>query len=239
MFTVSIKDEVTGLLQDAQVSLSETQINPPIAAAMVRLFQDHFAKQPENAKGWPSTHYWGDAAKGTSSELLPDGFLLRVAQPGLNMHVTGIPAVIRPVHAKNLAIPAVPAAYGKRPGEFSNLRVAFRRKGGNLEAFALVEKSAEDGERTQQVGGYRTHKLRAGMAQKRVVGKDGQTRYFSLGNPTRTKWLSHAGEVIFWLCKEVHTHKREGTIPTEDEMRHAATSVAEDEVRRLKAKHHA
>lgn len=234
MFTVSIKDEVTQLMRDVQMSLDETHLNPMIGAAMVRLFQDHFAQQPGNQRGFPTQHYWGSAAKSTSYELLPDGFTLRVAQPGVNMHVTGIPEVIRPINAKNLAIPAVAAAYGRRPGEFSNLRVAFRRKGGNLEAYALVEKS-EVGHRGEkaphQLYTKDTHGKVSAIKNSYAVGTGNKKRRKSQLEKAAT------GTVIFWLTKEVHTHIRPDTIPTEDQMRAEAISVAEQQIRLIQMRH--
>jgi len=209
---IDIKDEVTGLVKDVEEAFESRRINPQIGTAMVRLFQDHFRTLPASQSGFPSQHYWGEAAKSMSFVVTADGVKLSSSLPGLNMHVTGIPAIIRPINAKNLAIPARAEAYGRRPREFANLRVAFRKVGGHLEAFALVEGAGEQRGKPQ-------HALQIkGIKGDKKVGQ---------------AWT---GAVVYWLKKEVHTHRYPGVIPTEEQMRQEAIRIAQQQVDQVKAR---
>lgn len=212
MFVISIKDNVTAKVKSIGEALKPSNINPAIGAAEVRLFQEHFAKLPPNKEGFPTQHYWGRAAKSTHYTVLADGVMVSVSTPGINMHATGLPKVIRPINAANLAIPAVPQAAGKSPREFSNLRVAFYRKGGQLIAFALVEKgdaSTRGGEHPVRFKGYRGSLKNSGLKAR-------------------------AGTVIFWLHKEVHPRAYPGVVPDESEMRRTAVIVAEQQIEQAK-----
>jgi hypothetical protein len=120
-----------------------------------------------------------------------------VSQAGIRMHATGEPSEIVPVTAKLLTIPAVPEAYGRRAREFSNLRIAYRRKNGQVQAFALVQ--AEDSGLTVRQTGGRGKRL--------------------------PKTIGGQGRVIYWLVDRVRTSKYEGVVPSDDEIRTEAVAV--------------
>src|SRR3974390_3332051 len=202
-FVLSIKDGVTAKLGKIRTAFKPEAINKNIGVAMVRMFQEHLSKMPSNRAGWPSQGYWAKAAKSTHYQVVPDGVLVSVSQVGFRMHVLGLPDTIQPVNTNNLTIPAVSQAYGRRAGEFSNLKVAFTRRGGNLVAFALVE-------------GPPTSPKRKGTHSLRIKGVGGRTR--GIG---RT-WQ---GQVIFWLVKSVKTHPTQGVLPEREEMKAAIVKV--------------
>lgn len=87
--------------------------------------------------------YYGRAATLTSTETDSKEARVRIAQPGIGLHYYG--GTVRPKRAKALTIPAIPAAYGKRAGEFPDLDlVVFGRKGtGKKGKAALVRKRGE------------------------------------------------------------------------------------------------
>jgi hypothetical protein len=218
MFIIDVKDSVTKGLALVKNALQPHNLNPKIGVALVKVFQNHFASLPPNRRGWPTQNYFGKAARSTHFELLADGVKVAVSQVGIRMHVTGQPSTIDPVKAKNLAIPAVAAAYGRRPREFSNLKVAFRREAGKLIAFALVEGSVKTA----------SGRVKQGPHSLKLKGFAGRLK--STGDK------AERGQVIYWLKKSVHTHPMEGVVPSEETLKDAVVKLVDGEMQRLRFK---
>lgn len=186
---VDIRDEVTAALKGLSVALK--QAPPAIGAAVVLLFQQHFASLPQNKNGWPSTGFWGRAARSTNYNLLADGVNINVTQQGVLQRLLG--GHIRPTQGhKYLTIPAIAAAYGKRAGEFSNLHFGFaENRYGNL-APALIENWSQD--------------VKFGRARK-----DGSRKV--------TPGAERGGSVFFWLVRSVYQQADPTVIPGEQQVR--------------------
>ncbi len=93
-------------------------------------WRDHLKRLPRNARGWPSTGFWEEAAD--SVNAIPDGdtLILRADKQGLRQRFYG--GVIEPRHARMLTIPISPVSYGHRASEFPGLFLLRTGKGAYL-----------------------------------------------------------------------------------------------------------
>lgn len=133
---VDIRDDVTASLKGVQAALRN--VAPAVGAAVVLLFQQHFLGLPDNKNNWPSTGFWGRAARSTNYNLLADGVDINVNQQGVRQRLQG--GTIRPVNGNWLTIAARSEAYGKRAREFNNLVFVLFR----ADLAALVEDISQD-----------------------------------------------------------------------------------------------
>lgn len=185
-----VRDGATPAVERLQVAITPDRLATMIGAAEVRLFQEHFLHLPRNRMGWPSTNFWAGAAKATHYQPVSDGVVVSVAKQGVRQRWQG--GTIRPVNAKYLAIPARAEAYGKRPREFSDLRLLFG-KGGQPVALVQAEQT------------------KVSFGKKR---KDG-SRALQVGNMV-------GGLVFYWLVKASHQTGDSTVLPSKDEMRAVA-----------------
>lgn len=136
--TITIKNQASAAIARVSAAVSGARLNPQIGAAEVLLFKRHFLGLPPNKQGFPSTHFWADAARSTNFRLDPSGPVISINKQGIRQRRYG--GQILPTGGrKYLTIPANAEAYGKRAGEFHNLRIA--KLGGRL---ALVENQASE-----------------------------------------------------------------------------------------------
>lgn len=118
--------------------VSAARLREVVGPRVTRLVQDHLiardAAQP-NRLGGARTHFYSGAAQATTWREAGDDVVIAIDQLGIRQRYLG--GLIRPVKTKRLAIPARAESYGKAPGEFRDLTVAFLG-GGRL---ALVRAS--------------------------------------------------------------------------------------------------
>ncbi|HRR34011.1 MAG TPA: hypothetical protein P5026_07935 [Kiritimatiellia bacterium] len=119
-----------------------------VGAELARLLQRHLRQRDaSNAHAYPDggrrSHFWRKAAESVSFKTDADSVTVSVTHQGAALRYAGAPDGIRPVNAKAaLAIPAHGSAYGRLPGEFSDLRlVVFKSKN----KAALVRKPKKGG----------------------------------------------------------------------------------------------
>lgn len=129
-------DTATPALNALLEAMDPKAISANVGETEVILFQNHFRNAPENKMGWPTTGFWKDAVRATNYQVVEGGVVIGVNKIGVRQRFEG--GEIHPVNKSYLAIPAREEAYGKAPGEWNNLKVAFGRNG----AFALVEADA-------------------------------------------------------------------------------------------------
>lgn len=146
--SIDITDEVTPLLQALSPAL-RTQVAPAIGAAVVLLFQDHIGALPDNKKGWPSTGFWAQAVRSCNYNVLAEQVNINVDKQGFRQRLQG--GTIEAEPDSYLTLPAQARAYGKRAREFSNLHLAFSRRGGVARPWGLVSDDFEDGDRTDGI----------------------------------------------------------------------------------------
>lgn len=167
------------------------------ATAMRERMREHFVmmdKRP-NRNGWPKQHFFGRARRQTSSAFDDQHAEVRVSLVGFKTHVTGKPGIIRPVNKVYLTIPARSEAYGKRAGEFNDLRIRFGMTDDGVRPVALVQ-----AEQT---------KLNFGRKKK-----DGSRS---------TNKTEIGGLVYFWLVKSAHTKPHPKAMPTEKQLQDAVS----------------
>lgn len=116
-----------------------------ISAELARLVQRHLrTRDASNAHTYPEggrrSHFWRKAAESVTFSGDSDSMTVSVTHQGVRLRYAGAPEGIKPVNAKALAIPATGIAYGRLPGEFSDLRIVVF-KGKNKAA--LVQKPGE------------------------------------------------------------------------------------------------
>lgn len=142
-------------LADLGRSLGDNSVRNAIGGRVQRLFQDHFRDlntKRANKLGGQRTNFYAKAARATFFRLEGDGVTLTVAWQGINQRLQG--GVLRPTGGRKfLTIPARAEAYGKRAGEFSNLRFEITDHGPALvqkaDEFKSVGRARKDGSRKQ------------------------------------------------------------------------------------------
>jgi hypothetical protein len=138
-YRIEFKDDASPGIRRALASTKGSQILGAMGTAVKRGVQDHLLARPSNKMGWPTTNFYKRAARATTFAM--DGktsAVVSVNHLGITQRYYG--GTIKPVKAKKLTIPARPEAYGKRAREFSNLVLAFGRRG----PFALVEAHSQE-----------------------------------------------------------------------------------------------
>ncbi|HXI73455.1 MAG TPA: hypothetical protein VNN22_24190 [Verrucomicrobiae bacterium] len=201
-YAINIVDNVSPAMVALEGLFTPSQLAANIGEAEVNLFQNHFIHAPTNKYGYPTTGFWPAAARATNWSAVADGVNINVNQIGIRQRFMG--GDIFPVHAKNLAIPARAEAYGKTPGEFNNLQLAWHRVGGRSEAFALVEAAAT------QVHLGRKGKNGARSYDTHVTG----------------------GGVYFWLVKSVSQNPDPEVIPADEDILSVASDTVNEMIER-------
>jgi hypothetical protein len=117
------KDTATPGLKELAGQVSPSRMAAAIGPRCTRLMQRNFRGLGTNARGWPTTKFY-ERAENATNWRPGEGFVdIVVTSPiGLRQRLHG--GEIRPVNAKMLTIPARAEAYGKRAGEFTNLKFA-------------------------------------------------------------------------------------------------------------------
>lgn len=190
---ITIRDEATPALKALRDEIGSKRVNAQIGVAVKVLVQKNFLGRPANKEGFPSSHFWGDAANKTNYQADLGGVTVSVNKVGVRQRLQGGP--IRPREGKTyLTIPAIGAAYGHRAGEFSNLKFTFAvNQWGKMQP-ALVEAEA----------------TRVSFGRKK---KDG-SRTVKVGDAIRGDQAG--GLVYFWLTKEVNQQPDPTVIPSDE-----------------------
>jgi hypothetical protein len=156
------------LLQKATVKELRAAVGPVVLATV----QDHLAANGRNKRGWPSSSFWGSAAKSTSwnAQAAQDStIIITINKIGVRQRYHG--GNIAPVKAKALAIPISPASYGKKPSDFPGMILIRPKKGaylcGREQEMTGVRK---DGKRTKRGQGSKISRERLQFLFKLVGG---------------------------------------------------------------------
>lgn len=117
--SISATDLATPALEAKLAQIQPDRLRAILAPGLTQFTQRHLLSNGTNAKGWPSTHFWADAARGTSWTASEGGFTISINKIGVRQRYFGGP--IRPVSARALAIPINPVSYGHVPADFPGL----------------------------------------------------------------------------------------------------------------------
>ena len=211
--TISVTDGATPMLNEILSQMSPARINPRLAAAGARLVQAHLAEKESegNKNGWPSQHFFGNAARSVSFYGDAAGATVTISQTGFALQYFG--GTVRPGKSiseftgqptKYLTIPARAEAYGKRAGEFGNLKVLFGRNG----AYALA---ADEGGATK--------KVRQGREDTR--------------SERPVKGLEQ-GTILYWLVKSATIPADRSVLPSDEEFGEVMLATAQSSLARVK-----
>ncbi len=125
---IDFKDRATPELQRCMAALTPPKLARIVGPPCRELTRDHIKRLPRNKKGWPSTGFWEDAARGTTWIDNKDGSVtIRVNKIGFRQRYYG--GVIRAVNAKFLTIPISAQAYGKTAADFPGSFIITTPKG--------------------------------------------------------------------------------------------------------------
>ena len=208
--TITIENRVTELTDAISSVLRRGVVENAVGAGVSKLVKDHFLglnATRANQFGGKRTNFWAATAKSTNYQPGNGEVTISINKVGFRQRLEG--GTIRPTGGrKYLTIPAVAEAYGKRAGEFSNLRFGFTegRSGGLVPA--LVEASAST--------------VKFGRARK-----DG-TRGVKTG--------SSGGRAMFFLVRKVFQRADPSVLPTEAQITGAAINAVENAVAAAVAK---
>ena len=211
--TINITDYASPALREMMAGVSAARLNPRLGAAVSRLVQDHLAMkegQP-NKSGFPSQHFYANAARSTFWTADSAGATVTISQTGFAQRCFG--GTIKPGRTiskftgrptQYLTIPARGEASGKRAGEFGNLKVLWGRNG----PYALA---ADEGGATRRV----------------FQGREG-TR------PEHPVKGLERGVIVFWLVKEVTQDADPSVLPSEEEVQTTLAQTTASAISRIK-----
>lgn len=139
------QDSATPRLQEFLDRLHSRDVLMAMGTAVKVEVQNNFRELDSkgNKNGWPSQHFYASAARATNNRVVGNAAVVSVNQLGILQRLLG--GDITPGKnvsratgqlTKYLATPARAEAYGKRPGEFSNLEVLWGAHG----PYALAER---------------------------------------------------------------------------------------------------
>lgn len=131
---IDFQDRAMPALQRQMAALAPEKVGKVVGPAERVAVRDHLKKNPRNKKGWPSTGFWEDAARGTDWELVPDGVVIRINKLGVRQRYYG--GTIRAVEAKFLTIPISSQAYGKTVADFPGSFLITTPKGAYIVQYA-------------------------------------------------------------------------------------------------------
>lgn len=205
---INIQENATPGLELMRANVTPHRLAAEIGPRVTRLVQRNFLKKERagNSMGWPSQHFYARAAEATNWQ---EGFgfvMISVNQIGVRQRLIG--GVIKPVNAKMLTMPATADAYGKRAGEFSNLKFGFALdpESGKMRP-ALVEKEGT-------VSG-------ADTSHKWV--RDSKTGKYKeiITKAKKGKALATGKIAIFWLLASANQKPDPTVMPSDDEFQGA------------------
>jgi hypothetical protein len=177
-----------------------------MATAVKKEVQDNFLQQPPNKQGFPSSNFWPDAARSTSTQVEDDQATVTVNKLGVLQRLEG--GDIDPVRATYLAIAAIAPAYNHSPREFPFLHFGFA-----LNQWGKLQPALIEAQRTElKFGAKRKDGTRKVTPTVSIIG----------------------GGVFFWLTKHVHQDPNPDVLPTTEEMSRAALDAGNEFLERQK-----
>lgn len=176
---IELRDKSISELEELEMNLQPKEVNTAVARGGQNFLKAHFYKldsQRANQMGGKRTHFYGQAARSVTQEIVTDGVLFSINQVGIRQRLEGgtiLPKGSNPKTGKKiqyLTIPARAEAYGRRAGEFNNLSVLWGKNG----PVALVENYATKVRKTKkglksggETGGLVMYWLVPKVAQKK------------------------------------------------------------------------
>lgn len=153
-YTVTVKDDASPMIRKLGDAITSPEIQNAMgrgASKAVQAFLFSLNASRPNQLGGKRSNFWSASAKSTSYQTSGNQITITVSKLGYLQRIKG--GEIKARNKKYLTIPATAEAYGKRAGEFSNLRFGFaENKYGNLMP-ALIKQSATRSRTGRAIGG--------------------------------------------------------------------------------------
>lgn len=194
-----VLDEVSPLLQRVRTAAAAAGLALVGARAAGQLVREHlFGLDAQRHKG--GRHYYAQAARSVTTSRVPQGAVVSITQTGFRQRLKGgtIKAGQNGSGRKFLTIPEDDEAIGKRAGEFKDLRLernVINPRTGAL-MWALVRNMSTP------------------ITMRRRVQKDGSIKT----TITPGKVIGRAGEVMYWLVRQVTQRADPTVLPHAEQM---------------------
>jgi hypothetical protein len=201
-----ILDEATPLLDRVQTAAAAQGIALVAARAVGGLVKEHLYGLDSQRHRF-GNHFYRQAADSVTTGVLPQGAVVSITQTGFRQRLFG--GTIRAKNVRNLAIPASPEAYGKRPREFSDLD------------FAIVENPD-----TGALQPALVRRAQTVIKHRRVRTKEGITF-------RATGVMSLLPEIMFWLTPSVDQEADPSVLPYREQMKTRAMDAVQTRINRL------
>lgn len=233
--------DISGAFPDSarmEVELRGAELRSVVGNAIAQVVKDNFIQlNNERTHGYRSPGFYEMAARSTGYTEEYGYYEVVVMWRGVAQRAFG--GTIRPTTGKYLAIPnsfssAIAQIYGKSPREVGNLKVAFGRQAdGSIGPIGL--KANDEGAVWQhhvrtELGFY----VPTGDRGKKIrlpggtVTKQGRTAtgQFTVGTQAKGRSRSSAGEILFWLKKEVYQAADSRVLPPHEALEAAGADAA-------------
>ena len=206
VYAVDITDNASLKIERLKTAAQQQGYRAAVGRSLANLQSAHFFKleaERPNQGGFPRSHFWSAAGKGTHYQTTPDGADIVTSKLGVLQRRYG--GTIKPKNGKRyLTIPACAEAYNHRAGEFSNLtygRALY--KDGSLRP-ALVEAQATQLKK-KRGGGYNPGVALGGQVYfwlVRSVTQDPDPSVFPTRDEVRTAAVTGASAYMARYMKE-------------------------------------
>lgn len=133
-YEIKYKDGASGPLMDMLDQMSPKKAAAVTGPPVRQVVRDHVKRNPRNKKGWPSTGFWEDAARGTTWDSDDTSLTVTIDKVGFSQRYYG--GRISPVKAKFLTIPIASQAYGKSVNDFPGSFLITTPKGAYIVQYA-------------------------------------------------------------------------------------------------------
>lgn len=214
-YNVTVRDDVTPKLKKLDKALTDGSVDNVIGRSATNLIRAHFTRlqgERPNKEGWKRQNFWAACSRSTSYESQPGLSVITISKLGFRQRLEG--GKIEAQNGKYLTIPATSEAYGKRAGEFFNLKFGFaENKYGNLMP-ALIKASAT----RKGFVKWKPGSKRKGVKQGALDGKDAK---------------KNIGNVMYWLTPRVFQRADPSVLPHEDVVTTYAMADADKYIRRI------
>lgn len=167
LLKLDLRDNAPQSVQELLAQWEPHRVAQVISEPCRIFWRDRMASLGRNKRGWPSTHFWEQAARSVIAAVTADGLVLTCNKQGVRQRWKG--GEIKPVGAGALTIPISPISYGHRASEFPGLFLMKTKKGAFLVQAQAIETS---GRKTQKAfkeesaalgGNKKGKRLRAGL----------------------------------------------------------------------------
>ena len=211
---------LSGAFPDTERAARELQspeLRSAVGNAIATVVKDNFiALNAERSHGYSNSGFYENAARSTGYTEDYGYPAVVVMWIGVAMRYFG--GLIKPKNAKYLSIPnsfstAIASIYDTSPREIGNLKVVFgRQQDGSIGPIALAanDEGAVWQHHAENDFGVIVETEKAGKKIRRPLSREEQGMARNVGK----KSMSTAGEILFWLKKEVYQNADASVLPS-------------------------